>query len=124
MPLILKDGKERIHPIKYNFIIYKNPDTFVVKKIMDKKEKMFSLVDQWKKSGLTRNAFAAQQGLTDSSFEYWCRKYDNKVKQQPILQPDFVELIPKHEFKSVVQEKTNTAKVELELPGGIRIKIY
>jgi len=113
-----------IHPIKYNFIFYKNPDTFVVKKIMDKKEKMFSLVNQWRKSGLTRKAFADQHGFTDSSFEYWCRKHDNKVKQQPIIQPDFVELIPKHEFKSVVQEKANTAKVELELPGGIRIKIY
>jgi hypothetical protein len=91
---------------------------------MDKKEKMFSLVNQWRKSGLTRKAFADQHGFTDSSFEYWCRKHDNKVKQQPIIQPDFVELIPKHEFKSVVQEKANTAKVELELPGGIRIKIY
>jgi hypothetical protein len=87
-----------IHPTMYNFIFYKHPDTFVVKKIMDKKEKMFSLVDQWRKSGLMRKSFAAQHGLTDSSFEYWCRKHDNKVKQQPIIKPDFVELIPKHEF--------------------------
>lgn len=91
---------------------------------MDKKEKMFSLVDQWRKSGLTRKAFAEKHGITDSSFEYWCRKHDNKVKQRTITPLDFVELIPKHESKSGACEKITNAKVELELPGGIRIKIY
>jgi hypothetical protein len=91
---------------------------------MDKKEKMFSLVDQWRKSGLTRKAFAENHGITDSSFEYWCRKHDNKVKQRSIAPPDFVELIPQHEPKSGSCEKTTIARVELELAGGIRIKIY
>lgn len=91
---------------------------------MDKKEKMFSLVDQWRKSGLTRKAFAQQHGITDSSLEYWCRKRDNKVRRPTIIPPDFVEISPKQESKSEERERTSLGKVELELPGGIKIKIY
>jgi hypothetical protein len=91
---------------------------------MNKKETMFSLVDQWRESGLTRKAFAEIHGITDSSFEYWCRKRDNKVKQPTISTTDFIELIAKHESITGLCEKKTTAKVELELPYGIRIKIY
>ncbi len=46
---------------------------------MDKKEKMFSLVDQWRKSGLTRKTFAQQHGIHTPSFDYWCKKQYNEV---------------------------------------------
>ena len=91
---------------------------------MDKNEKMFRLVDQWRNSGMTRKAFAQQHGITDSKLEYWCRKQDNKVPRGTVEAPDFVELLAKGHRKSQMADKTAIAKVELELPGGIRIKIY
>lgn len=93
---------------------------------MDRNEKMFWLVDMWKESGLTRKAFAQQHGITDSKLEYWCRKRDNKVPRTTVVAPDFVELLAKQDPGSKMGEKTTMAmpKVELEFPGGIRIKIY
>jgi len=92
--------------------------------MMNKKETMFLLVDQWRESGLTRKMFAQQHGITDSAFEYWCRKRDNKIKRQPVIAPNFVEIFGGQECKSGEPEKNNTAKVAIELPGGIRIKFY
>jgi hypothetical protein len=85
---------------------------------MDKKEKMFSLVDRWRKSGLTRKTFADQHGLTDSSFEYWCRKRDNKMVKGSVSHPGFVELTP------AVGEKPTTPRIELLLSNGLLVKIY
>jgi hypothetical protein len=91
---------------------------------MDKKEKMFPLVDQWRKSGLTRKVFAQQQGITDASFEYWCRKRDNEMVRPPVSHPGFVELAPNPETSRAVPGKTAIPQVELSLPGGLVIKIY
>jgi hypothetical protein len=93
---------------------------------MDKNEQMFWLVDQWKESGLTRKVFAQQHGITDSKLEYWCRKRDNKVPRTTAVARDFVELLAKQDSKSDTAEKTTMAmpRVELELSGGISIKIY
>jgi hypothetical protein len=85
---------------------------------MDKKEKMFTLVDQWRKSGLTRKVFAQQHGVTDSSFEYWCRKRDNKTVVRSVSHPGFVELAP------AVGEKLAIPQIEFSLPGGLVIKVY
>jgi len=91
---------------------------------MDKQEKMFSLVDQWKKSGLTRKSFAQQHGITDSSLEYWCRKRDNKVSHPTSVPIGFVEISPKQGSMPKVSKNTNAAMVELEFPNGIKLKIY
>jgi hypothetical protein len=85
---------------------------------MDKKEKMFTLVDQWRKSGLTRKVFAQQHGITDSSFEYWCRKRDNKMDKGPVNHPGFVELTPS------VGQKPATPRIEFLLSDGLLVKIY
>jgi hypothetical protein len=85
---------------------------------MDKKEKMFTLVDQWRKSGLTRKVFAQQHGITDSSFEYWCRKRDNKMVKGLVSHPGFVELSP------AVCEKPAVPRIELLLSDGLLVKIY
>lgn len=92
---------------------------------MDKKEKMFLLVDQWRKSGLTRKAFAQRHGVTDSSLEYWCRKRDNKIKKRTLAsQSDFIEIFPGQDTSTEVLKNSGSAMVELELPNGIKLKIY
>lgn len=91
---------------------------------MDKQEKMFSLADQWLKSGLTRKVFAQQHGVTASSLEYWCRKRNDKINQRTITSGDFIEVFPNQESESDEPKKNKEVKVELELPGGVKIKIY
>ncbi len=61
---------------------------------MNKKEKIFSLVDQWRRTGLIHIFFAHWHGITDSSLKYQCRKRDNKVRQGEILLRDFVKFSP------------------------------
>lgn len=37
----------------------------------EKREWMYSLVEQWETSGLSRRAFAREHGLSDSILKYW-----------------------------------------------------
>jgi hypothetical protein len=97
---------------------------------MSKKEQMFALVGQWRESGLTRSVFVNQQGLGSQSFDYWCQKQYNEVvkpkslvKTSPISPsrpPRFVELTSDSE----ICPKSQLLRMEFELAGGIRIRIY
>ncbi len=97
---------------------------------MNKEAQMFALVGQWRESGKSRKAFAGQHNITLKSFDYWCRKQSGKVvKPQRTIKalpkpldasPDFIELAP---GKDVFPRK-QPVQMELEFPGGIRIKIY
>lgn len=98
---------------------------------MNKKEHMFSLVAQWRKSGITRKAFAVQHGFKSESFNYWCKRQYNEVEKvssplksssqrsQPEMS-DFIELTSTLNAKPRQQE----IRMELELPGGIYLRIY
>ncbi|MBU1108602.1 MAG: hypothetical protein KKB51_18140 [Candidatus Riflebacteria bacterium] len=97
---------------------------------MSKKEQMFALVEQWRESGLTRKSFANQHGFESESFNYWCKKqYNEIVKADPPIKvspkpraalPDFVELASDLDMNT----QNQPLRMELDLPGGIRIKIY
>ena len=86
---------------------------------MDKKSKMFSLVGQWRESGLSRKVFAKQHGIRVTSFDYWCKKQSNKVLKN-VDQPTFIELTT----NSGSREPVNRPQIELNLPSGLVIKIY
>ena len=97
---------------------------------MSKKEEMFAIVEQWRESGMTRKSFAQQHGFKYESFNYWCKKQYNEVLKadQPIkvspkfrvAKPGFIELASGLDMN--VQGLP--VRMELELGGGIRIKIY
>ena len=86
---------------------------------MDKKSKMFSLVGQWRESGLSRKVFAKQHGIRVTSFDYWCKKQSNEVLKN-VDQPTFIELTT----NSGSREPVNRPQIELNLPSGLVIKIY
>ena len=95
---------------------------------MDKKEKMFSLVDQWRKSGMTRKFFAKQHGIQDASFDYWCKKQYNEVIKAG-NDPMFVEITGDHSLSQprrspVSGESMPLPQIELTLASGLVIKIY
>ena len=97
---------------------------------MDKKEKMFPLVEQWRGSGLTRKAFALQHGMSEASFKYWCKRQFNEVAKANLpsaaphrptaIMPSFVELAAGLDMGA----PEPPVRMEIELPGGTRIKIY
>jgi transposase-like protein len=87
---------------------------------MDKKAEMFALVEQWRKSGLTRAKFAQNKGIDENSFYYWCRKqYQETYKRTK--EATFIEL---KENTTALQPQQKQALIELELPSGLKMKIY
>jgi len=86
---------------------------------MDKKRKMFSLVKKWRESDLTRKVFAEQNGISPTSFDYWCKKQSHEVLKN-VDQPTFIELTSKADERELV----NCPKIELSLASGLVIKIY
>ena len=84
-----------------------------------KKDKMYALVDQWKESGLTRSAFSRQIGICERTFYYWCDKQSDQESESS-GDPEFIELAS----KSSVSEKSVCPRIEIELTGGVVIKIY
>jgi hypothetical protein len=90
---------------------------------MDKKEKMYALVEQWKGSGITRKKFASQHSVSEESFGYWCKKYENQPSSaypSPVTPPAFVEL----SLEAGTEVKPRVLQAELEFAGGLRLKIY
>ena len=97
---------------------------------MNKEAQMFALVAQWRQSGLSRRLFSDQHNITLKSFDYWCRKQSGKVVKPPSMikaspkpcdaSPGFVEL----SCDNQVSPKNQPVRMEFELEGGIRIKIY
>lgn len=87
---------------------------------MDKKSKMFSLVGQWRESGLSRKVFAKQHGIGSTSFDYWCKKQSNELVKNGD-QPTFIELTSN---AAGARELINRPQIELKLPSGLVIKIY
>ena len=83
---------------------------------MDKKAAMFKLIEQWKKSGVSRGVFAQQHGVKRPTFDYWYNKYVGEEAPET----DFIKI-------SAEPSKASTAahpRIELALSGGIHIKIY
>lgn len=83
---------------------------------MDKKTAMYTLIEEWKKSGVSRGVFAQQHGVKRPTFDYWYNKYVGEESPET----DFIEI------------NTNPTKapnelhprIELVLSDGVLIKIY
>lgn len=97
---------------------------------MNKQEQKFALVAQWRESGLSRRVFAQMNNISLKSLDYWCRKHSGKIARPQRLtiasskpdgaSPGFIELSPEKDISAKLQP----IRMEFELPGGIRIKIY
>jgi hypothetical protein len=44
-------------------------------------EKMYTLVEQWEASGLSKKEFSQNAGITYDSFLYWAQKYSREVNR-------------------------------------------
>jgi hypothetical protein len=84
----------------------------------EKKEKMFSLVEQWRKSTLSQTKFACQNGIKPRLFDYWCRKQSTEVVK--VQKPTFIEI----EQPRVLPGDQKRPQVEMVFPSGLCLKIY
>ncbi len=86
---------------------------------------MFAIITKWKKTGLTPSDFSKQYDISLRSFYYWRRKFnletvnaDKTDKKNDAV--NFIELNTSLLNQSVERK----VQIEMELPNGIRIKIY
>ena len=118
-----------MHPTKPIFHSNSITLNFEKKRYMDKRSTMYKMVQDWKSSGLSRELFAKQHGITFHSLEYWCRKLKRESTEPADSQqaasitsrvPSFIELA----HDPVSNSPRRLSRVELELPGGLCIRIY
>ncbi len=80
------------------------------------REQMFSMIEQWRTSGLTQKAFCEQRSIRYYVFHYWYKRY--KMQQSGVEDNagSFVKL--------QVAKPSSAAPVEINFPGGIRILFH
>jgi hypothetical protein len=81
-----------------------------------KESAMFKLVEKWQKSGKGQKQFSGDNNITFSAFSYWVQRY----RRSKISNPGFasVTLTPEPE------PACSNPKIEIELSGGIVVRIY
>lgn len=80
------------------------------------RQQMFELIEQWKQSGISQNAFCEQQSIRFHKFYYWykCYRKDNGISDEN--NGGFVKL---------KIEKPHVAPlVEIHFPGGVRVLFH
>lgn len=78
------------------------------------KEDMFPIIEEWKSSGLTKQAFCEQRGIVKSVFFYWCKKYREDQGRGGFLPIN------------VISDKSHSAKdshIEIEYPNSVIVRL-
>ncbi|MDP3359645.1 MAG: hypothetical protein Q8S41_09890 [Lutibacter sp.] len=94
---------------------------------MDQQAQMYSLVQEWRESGLAKGKFTSQKSVSYHRFNYWLKKYDKH--HGPDTDNAALTFFSVADSK-VSSDKKSTPKKEspktlcIELPGGIKISIY
>jgi hypothetical protein len=82
----------------------------------DKRERMFSLVEQYMNGNQTRKDFCQEHGINLNTFSYWQRKY----RQDKQRKNNFIPI----QINSDIDNRRSTDDIcTIELPNGIIIKI-
>ena len=92
----------------------------------EKKEKMLSQVEEWRKSGLTIREYSESIGVSKGKFEYWVKKTrtTNHVKNR---YPGFIELSRSDKSLNCGQAPmpaSPSPQIVLTFPSGLCLKIY
>lgn len=91
---------------------------------MKNKTEMYPLVEQWftQKPSMLKQDFCKQQEVSYHCLNYWIHKYNKEASTGMYSRGDgFIPLTIK---ESVTRESGITPEIELELPHGIRLRIY
>ncbi len=80
------------------------------------RQKMFELIEQWKQSGLSQNAFCERQSIRFHKFYYWykCYRKENDISGEN--NRGFVKL--------KIEKPYVASSVEIHFPGGVRVVFH
>ena len=81
-----------------------------------KESVMFKLIEKWQKSGISQRQFSVENKLNIHTMGYWIQKY-NKSK---ISNTGFASVT----FAPEPEPTVFSPKIEIELAGGIVVRIY
>ena len=70
---------------------------------------MLSLVEEWRRSGMTKKAFCREAGIKPGTFSYWVSRSGQGDKS------GFVELLP--------DKNTSAKEVVVIFPNGVTLKV-
>jgi hypothetical protein len=80
------------------------------------RQQMFQLIEQWKESGLSQNAFCEQQSMPFHKFYYWDKCYRRRHDVREDNTPGFVKLR--------IEKPSVASSVEIYFPGGVRVLFH
>lgn len=80
------------------------------------RQKMFSLVEAWRSSGMVQQAFCEQQGITYHRFGYWHKRYKEHHRPTGEPGPAFIPLS--------VAGPGGSAATEIIYPDGRRLLFH
>ena len=92
---------------------------------MSKKDTMFALVERWHKSTMSEAEFAADNGMAARTLARWCKRYKESKLATQNKASEFIEITSQLQSQdSNILPELRLAKIDIELPCGLRIKIY
>ena len=94
---------------------------------MKQQTQMYSLVEEWKQSDLTKAEFTASKSMSYHQFNYWLKKYNKEYGNElPKADVSFfaVPENPIGEKKVSTGKSADRKTMRIDLPGGISITIF
>jgi transposase-like protein len=86
------------------------------------KREMYPLVKLWFESSMQKKDFCKKHGISYHGLNYWIKKYNKGTHPvKPTAPSGFIPLTIK---ESLTRETGTTPEIELDLPHGIRLRIY
>jgi len=80
------------------------------------RQQKFSMIEEWRRSGLSQKAYCAQNNIAYHIFHYWYKHYRKTRPTADVVATSFVKL--------EVSPGAGSAHLELLLPGGKRLLFY
>jgi len=74
------------------------------------KEVMFPIIEEWRDSGLTKQAFCEQKGIAKSVFFYWHKKYKEEHSAGGFLPIE-------------ISGSSSGSFIEIQYPNGIVVRL-
>jgi hypothetical protein len=81
---------------------------------MGLQEKMFSEIEVWMSSGVSKSSFLEGKGYSEAKFNYWLSKW--KTREQLNLEGGFQELI--------FTDSKSGKVLEIQMPSGVKITFF
>jgi transposase-like protein len=74
------------------------------------------LFNRWQVSGKSKASFAEEEGISRTTFYYWCKKFSSK-EPASIVQSSFSVITPEHGF-----QREPVARISY--PSGVSIEFF